>query len=146
VDELQDFQGTWQAVWLAADGRKMPAAEIGRTRLTIAGDRYTFHFVDHEWSGAIDRVDRTGKNRGPVDFVAEVGKGKAEKFLGIYLVADDELTFCVAPAGQERPTSFSPRRGSGHRLYLLKKEVSSSVRLVEERFPGQPLRLKRSQA
>jgi uncharacterized protein (TIGR03067 family) len=130
VDELQDFQGTWQAVWLAEDGRKMTAEEVKRTRLTISANRYTFHLGDYDLHGVIDRIDRT-RNGGAVDFVAEGPGGAGKTCLGLYLLEEDELTVCVAPPGRERPTSFAPKRGSGHSLYLLKKYVPSRVRPVE---------------
>jgi uncharacterized protein (TIGR03067 family) len=131
VDDLQDFQGTWQAVWLAQDGRKMSAEEVGRTSLTISGDRYTFHLGDADWSGTIDTAERTRK-RGAVDFVAEGPRAAGTTCLGIYVLGDDELSVCVSPPGRERPTSFAPRRGSGRSLYLLSRCVPSGVRPVVE--------------
>jgi uncharacterized protein (TIGR03067 family) len=131
VDDLQDFQGTWQGVWLAADGRKMTAEEVKRTSLTISGDRYTFLLAGDTFHGIISKTERT-RNLGVVDFVAEGSRAAGKTCLGIYLLADDELTVCVASPGQERPTSFAPRRGSGHSLYLLRRYVPSRVRPVEK--------------
>jgi len=131
VDDLQDFQGIWQAVWLAEKGRKMTAEEVKKTRLTISGDKYTFHLVNYTFHGTIARIDRT-RNYGAIDFVAQGLKSAGKTCLGIYLLEDDELTVCVAPPDRERPTSFAPRRGSGHSLYLLRKYVPSRVCPVEE--------------
>jgi len=131
VDDLQDFQGIWQAVWLAEKGRKMTAEEVKETSLTITGNRYTFHLADYTFHGTISRIAST-HNCGAVDFVAEGPSSIGKTLLGIYLLEDDELTVCVAPPERERPTSFSPQRGSGHSLYLLRKYVPSWVRPVEE--------------
>jgi uncharacterized protein (TIGR03067 family) len=131
VDDLQDFQGTWQAVWLAADGRKMTAEEVKRTSLTISGNRYTLLLAGYTLHGIISKTERT-RHLGAVDFVAEGPSAVGKACLGIYLLEDDELTVCVAPPGQERPTAFAPRRGSGHSLYLLRRYVPSRVRPVEE--------------
>ena len=120
MDELHDFQGTWQAVWLAEDGRKMTPDEVQRTGLTISGDRYTFHLADLDLHGTIGRIDRT-RNHGPVDFVSDGPEGAGKTCLGIYLLQGDKLAVCVAPPGWERPRSFAPRRVSGHSLYLLKR-------------------------
>ena len=130
MDELHDFQGTWQAVWLAEDGHERTAEEVQRTRLTISGDRYTFHLADFDLHGTIGRIDRT-RNHGPVDFVSDGPEGAGKTCLGIYVLEDDELNVCVAPAGNERPTSFAPKWGSGHSLYLFKKYVPSRVRPVQ---------------
>jgi uncharacterized protein (TIGR03067 family) len=131
VDDLQDFQGTWQALWRAEDGRQVSGAEVKRTRLTLSGDRYTFHLGDYDLHGVIGRIDRT-RNRGAVDFVAEGPRAAGKTCLGIYLLQGDKLAVCVAPPGWERPRSFAPRRVSGHSLYLLERYVPSGVRPVEE--------------
>ncbi len=122
MHDLEDFQGTWLAVWRAQDGLRIQAEEVGRTTLTIAGDHYTFHHRDADWSGTIDRIVRT-RNHGAVDFVPEEPTARGKPCRGIYVLEDDELAVCVAPPGQERPASFAPLRGSGHSLYLLKRSV-----------------------
>jgi len=96
MDDLQDFQGMWQAVWLAEAGRKMTAEEVKKTRLMIWGNRYTFHLADCTFHGIIGKIDRT-RNRGAVDFVAEGPRAAGKTCLGIYLLEDDELSLCVAP-------------------------------------------------
>ena len=120
MDDLQDFQGTWQAVWLAADGRKRTAAEAGRTRLTIAGDGYTLRLGEVVSHGVIAGIDPT-RSHGAVDFVPAGRDGSGGRSLGLYALGDDELAVCVAAPGEGRPTSFAPRRGGGHSLYLLKR-------------------------
>jgi uncharacterized protein (TIGR03067 family) len=131
VDDLQDFQGTWRAVWLAQDGRKRSAAEARRTNLTVAGKRYTFRLGDAVWSGTIAKADRWG-NCGAVDFIAEGQATAGKTCLGIYVLGDGELSVCVAPPGRERPTSFAPRPGGGHSLYLLSRSKPSKERPVAE--------------
>ena len=131
MDDLQDFQGIWEAVWLAEAGRKMTAEEVKKTTLTISGNRYTFHLANYTFHGIIGKIDRT-RNCGAVDFVAEGPRSIGKTCLGLYLLEDDELTVCVAPPDQERPTSFAPQPGSGHSLYLLRKYVPSSVYPVKE--------------
>jgi uncharacterized protein (TIGR03067 family) len=131
VDDLQDFQGTWQAVWLADDGRKMTAEEVGEVRLMISGDHYMLRRGGSESHGIIGRTARA-RNHGTVDFVAEGPGGAGEPCRGIYVLEGDDLTVCVAPPGRERPASFAARRGSGHSLYLLRRHLPSRVRPVEE--------------
>jgi uncharacterized protein (TIGR03067 family) len=118
---LQDFQGTWRAVWLAEDGRRRTRDEIKRTRLTLSGDRYTLRLGGYEFHGTITGVD-PGTSRGAIDFVVGGGQnGEGRRCLGLYVLEGDEFTVCVAPPGQERPTAFESRLGSGHWLYLLKR-------------------------
>ena len=108
---------------------RRPSAPL-RTGLTISGDRYTFHLADLDLHGTIGRIDRT-RNHGPVDFVSDGPEGAGKTCLGVYVLEDDELNVCVAPAGNERPTSFAPKPGSGHSLYLLRRCVPSRVRPVQ---------------
>jgi uncharacterized protein (TIGR03067 family) len=130
VNDLRDFQGTWWAVWLAEDGRRMTADEVKRTRLTISGERFTFHLADYDLHGVIAGIDPT-RTHGAVDFVADGPGATGKTSLGLYLLEGDELNVCVAPPGRERPTSFAHQRGSGHSLYLLRRFVPSRVRPVE---------------
>jgi uncharacterized protein (TIGR03067 family) len=130
VNDFQNFQGIWQAVWLAEDGRKVTGEEVQRTGLTISGDRYTFQLPDHASFGIIGG-DRS-RNRGSLDFVVEGPQAAGTKRLGIYLLMDDELTVCMAQPGRERPTSFGPRRGNGHSVYLLRRFTPSRVRRIDE--------------
>ena len=122
MDAWQDFQGTWQAVWVAEDGRKLSAEAARDTSLTISGHRYTLRSQGHDFRGAMSRVGRT-RRRGAVDFVADGSGDGRQAWRGIYVLGDDELSVCVAPPGRQRPTSFAARPGSGHWLYLLRRHV-----------------------
>jgi uncharacterized protein (TIGR03067 family) len=130
MSELRDFQGTWRALLLVDDGRKRDAEEVAWTTVTIAGDRYTLRQGAYASHGVVAGIDPC-RNHGAVDFVARGRDGADRTWPGTYVLEDDELTVCVAPPGQARPTSFTPRRGSGHCLYLLKRCVHSWARPVE---------------
>lgn len=131
VDELQDFQGTWQAVWLAEDGQKFTAEEVRSTTLTISGDVYTFHLPDQVFHGVIGRIVRN-RNCGAMDFDANGPSATGKTCLGIYVLEDDELMVCVAPPGQDRPRSFARHRGGGNWVFLLKRYVPSRLCPVAE--------------
>ncbi len=130
MDDWHDFQGTWQAVWLAQDGRKMTAEEVRDTILTISGDRYTLLRGGRNFHGTIGRVEHTRRG-GAVDFRADEPVGSGQAWPGIYVLNDDELSICVAPPGGKRPTSFAARRGSSDSLYLFRRQVASTTRPVE---------------
>jgi uncharacterized protein (TIGR03067 family) len=133
-DFWQDFQGTWYAVLLAEDGRKGDPEEVKRTRLTVSGNRYTLREGDYEFHGVLTGID-PARNRGPVDFLADGGHhGVENRFLGIYVLEDDELSVCVAGPGRDRPAEFNSRAGSGRRLYLFKRYVPSRVGAREGAF------------
>jgi uncharacterized protein (TIGR03067 family) len=135
VDDWQDFQGTWQALWLAQGGRKMTAGEVRDTTLTIWGDRYTLRRAGHNFYGTVNRVDCTRRG-GAVDFLADGPAESRQAWPGIYVLGDDELSICVAPPGGVRPTSFAARRGSSDSLYLFRRHVTAATRLVERAALG----------
>src|SRR5262249_43696629 len=87
---LDDFRGTWQAVWLEADGRVRPAEETRKTRVMVSSDRYVLRLRGHDFQGIIIRADPA---QGPnaVDFLRTGGvAGAGERFPGIYLLEGDE--------------------------------------------------------
>src|SRR5947209_4994846 len=49
--EVKKFTGTWQAVSIERDGRKAPAAEVEKVRLTVRGDHYTLTVGDQTIQG-----------------------------------------------------------------------------------------------
>ncbi len=118
---LNDFQGSWQAMLVVDDGRERDAGAVRRTRVDIAGDRYTLHLGDYVFHGVIAGLD-PARRFGPVDFVAECQGLVGRRSPGIYVLEGDEWTVGVAPPGRERLTSFTPHRGDGHWLYLLKRK------------------------
>jgi uncharacterized protein (TIGR03067 family) len=126
MDELQDWQGAWQTVWWAEDGRKLPSEGFRQSQLTISGERFTLCLGGYDLHGTIRRVD-SARNRGAVDFVADESEEGRTVFRGVYVLADDELSICVALPGRDRPTSFAAQRGSGQSLYLLRRDVSSAA-------------------
>jgi uncharacterized protein (TIGR03067 family) len=118
---LDDFRGTWQAIWLEADGRVRPAEETRKTRVMVSSDRYVLRLRGHDFEGVIIGADPA---QGPnaVDFLRTGGPaGAGQRIPGIYLLEGDELTVCVAPPGGERPREFDCRAGSGCWLYLLRR-------------------------
>ncbi len=126
MTDLQNIQGTWQAVWLEDDGRKIPAPQVKKTTVTIAGDSYTLHQDDKVFSGVITQIDPS-KNPAPIDFLRTRGSDRSRKsYQGIYLLEGDEFSVCVAPPGKARPMDFDSRRGSGYWLYLLRRVIPES--------------------
>jgi uncharacterized protein (TIGR03067 family) len=122
---LEGLQGTWLAVWLAEGGQKRAADEAARTRLTIAGGGYTLQAGELVTHGALAGLDPSRKH-GAVDFIPEGRGGAGGRSLGIYALGDDELAVCLAAPGPARPTSFAPRRGGGHMLFLLRRCAPSA--------------------
>jgi uncharacterized protein (TIGR03067 family) len=134
---LNEFEGTWETVVVEENGRKWPAAAVARTRLVVAGPNYTLQRGGLGFHGTVTLLDSTAEP-GAVDFHCTEGPDSAGKtFLGLYLLEGDELTVCVAHAGQGRPTSLEPRRGSGQLLFLLSR-VSWTPAALDGRRQHEP--------
>jgi uncharacterized protein (TIGR03067 family) len=135
MSSLQDFEGTWQAVLQVEDGQGRYADEL---RGTVSGDQYTLHRGGYSYHGTSRGID-PGWNHGPIDFVVTGPEGAGKRWLGIYVLEDQELTVCVARPGRARPESFAPGRANGHWLYLLKRCAPAEVRVAEgARCPPEP--------
>ncbi len=120
--DLDQMQGTWVLVSAQRDGKKLPAEEVKKTRITIKGD--TFVFPDAAGIGTSQKgtitLDPTKKPKW-MDSKATVGPDKGKISLGIYEITDNGYKVCFAPPGKDRPKEFSSKPGSDHNLQIWKR-------------------------
>jgi uncharacterized protein (TIGR03067 family) len=57
-----------------------------------------------------------------IDYVMTDGPTKGKMQLGIYEFDGDQVKFCFASPGKDRPTDFSTKAGSGLTLSVWKRE------------------------
>jgi uncharacterized protein (TIGR03067 family) len=111
------LKGTWKAVEIVIDGKKLPANEVGEVMVTFDGDKVTIKGKDEPQVGSYT-VDASQK---PVhlDVVPSDGpdKGKALKF--IVEVDGDTLKYAVGGQGRDRPKGFGDK---GVAVVTLKRE------------------------
>jgi uncharacterized protein (TIGR03067 family) len=62
-----------------------------------------------------------GKKPKQIDFEAIEGAAKGTKLHGIYEFDGDTLKLCLAAAGENRPTDFTAKTGTGRTLTVWKK-------------------------
>jgi uncharacterized protein (TIGR03067 family) len=128
MTDLERLQGYWQAIAVTDDGQVRPAEEVRRTRLAIHDDNYSLHVGDRVFHGFIAALDAEKEPRS-IDFVhIRLPVGESRRYLGIYHLGGEELTFCTASAGKERPASFAAQPGSGRALHRFRRQ----------RFPLEP--------
>jgi uncharacterized protein (TIGR03067 family) len=115
------YEGTWQVISLEVDGNK--ASEEDAKKITVINE------ADGKWAIEVDgnvvakgtsEIDPTKKPR-TVDLTMTEGDDKGKTFLGIYELADDTRTVCLAQADKDRPTEFAAPGGSGQILAVLKR-------------------------
>ena len=104
--ELQQLQGTWQAVSMETGGSPVPAEVARRLRYVFEGDRVTL-LEDGKPTGAGTVTLQPDAGPKALDVRMTEGPGRGQKAEGIYELAGDRLKLCIGP---ERPTAF---RGAG---------------------------------
>ncbi|HMC89453.1 MAG TPA: TIGR03067 domain-containing protein [Gemmataceae bacterium] len=118
--DLEKIQGDWAEVSYVVDGVKVPDDEAQALFRSIKDDKYTiFQFKKVIGKGTF-KLDATKKPR-TIDAETTVG-GRKLTLLGIYELDGDTLKICFAPPGKPRPTNFTSKKGSEHRLSVWERE------------------------
>jgi uncharacterized protein (TIGR03067 family) len=118
--ELEKFTGSWSAVAVAHDGKKVPEEEVKKMTLTVKGEGYTLHVADQAIEGK-HKLDPTKKPK-QIDAVRTKGPHAGETIKGIYELDADTFKVCFAPVGKDRPTEFATKEGDGCRLMTFRRE------------------------
>jgi uncharacterized protein (TIGR03067 family) len=114
--------GTWRVLSLEKDGKKTTAEQLEKTRSIISADGSAM--VQREGKTIIQgnfKIDPTKKPK-QSEATYTLGELKGKTVLGIYEVDGDNMRICYALPGQDRPTEFSSKPGSGHVLIVYKRD------------------------
>jgi uncharacterized protein (TIGR03067 family) len=111
--ELEKLQGVWQVVGVELNGKKLPQADVEKTklRLTIKGNTFSYKAGDTEAVEGSFEID-VAKDPKTIDFSGTTKAGKVEKTIGIYELKGDTMRVCFVPAGEERPKEFATKADS----------------------------------
>ena len=120
--ELQAFKGTWRLSSREVDGKKSSEEWIKDVIATNDGSgAFSVRRGDKMIAEATVQLDPTKKPK-TVDVTFTEGEHKGQTVLGIYEIERDAFRVCVARPGDERPTDFSAKAGSGRTLIVYKRE------------------------
>ena len=120
--DLLAFKGTWRMNSKEVDGKKFSEEEIKDIIATTDGSgRVSVRRRDKVIGGGTVKLDPTTKPK-TVEITFTEGEHKGKTVLGIYEIEGDAFRVCVARAGDERPTDFSTKAGSGRTLIVYKRE------------------------
>lgn len=116
--EIAKFQGTWRQIRCESDGVINPQDEFGSEPLTtFAGNTYVVRLPDGTvvLEGCFT-IDTTQVPKA-VDWTDTCGADREKTFPAIYAFDGDQLIFCAADQGMERPKEFNTRIGDTLRVH-----------------------------
>jgi uncharacterized protein (TIGR03067 family) len=111
AEEIKKFQGTWKQIACEKDGVDT-VDEFGRgPKSTFTDETFVVALADGRI--AIKGTFKLDPTREPktIDWTDTFGADAEKTFLAIYSLENDQLIFCAADEGQERPTEFRTRLG-----------------------------------
>jgi uncharacterized protein (TIGR03067 family) len=120
--ELQAFKGTLRLISRAMDAKQISEDEFKDVILSHDGPgKFSVRQGDQIIVEATVKLDPT-KKRKTTDVTFTEGENKGKTVLGIYEIEGDTFRACHARPGDERPTEFSAKAGSGHVFIVYKRE------------------------
>lgn len=120
-DDLKKLQGTWIRTSMEVEGEPIPAENFQDWKAIYDGDRLTLTAGDVVRSQGKVTLDPTVSPK-RMDTANVDGAFAGQVVPGIYRFESDTLKVCFARPGQERPTEFTTKRGSGFLYCVYKRE------------------------
>jgi uncharacterized protein (TIGR03067 family) len=125
--EMKALQGTWAFVSGELDGKTIPEDQYKQNapKLVLEGTKFVVRINTGDITQeAVCKVDPAKKPR-TIDLTIVSGEFKGKTQLGIYELKGDTLRFCFARPGKKpRPTAFTTKPNSGHKITVTKRVKS----------------------
>ena len=118
--ELAKFAGEWSMVSGEINGQAVPDQMRTQFKRIATGDETHVMLGESTFMRAKFTVDPAKKPK-TIDYTMLEGPSKGQKQLGIYEFDGENLKFCFASPGKERPTEFASPDGSGRVASVWKK-------------------------
>lgn len=124
-DDLATLGGVWTVASVRADGMSMPRDSFSDARLHVSGDHFVSRGMGAPYEGTLV-LDPSTKPKS-CELLITLGHASGTRHLGIYTLARDRLTLCLAPTGRDRPKAFGSAAGSGIVLQVLHRETAAAA-------------------
>ena len=120
--DQEKLDGVWRVVSQEVDGMAGPQEIARQMKYTFKKDTLTVHPAEPGSDSEFTCKLEPGKKLKTIDMKVTKGANTGLRYLGIYQFDGDELKICfgVKP-GNERPTKFATKDGSGTVLIVLKR-------------------------
>jgi uncharacterized protein (TIGR03067 family) len=122
--DLDKLQGTWHVASLETDGRKMPADALAGAHIVVTKDRFRSVTMGMTYGGTIEINEK--KTPKMLDLVFNHGPEEGNRNLGVYKLAGDRWTICLATHGTTRPKTFVAKPGTGIALETLRRGAAAA--------------------
>jgi uncharacterized protein (TIGR03067 family) len=120
--EWKKFNGTWIAIAMEKEGKKLSEEEIKGLdlQLILKDDKYTVKVGSNVIDTGTSKPDPTKKPK-TVDVMPSEGPNKGKTIKGIYELDGDSLRVCYDLAGKGRPKALATKADSGQVLIVYKR-------------------------
>jgi uncharacterized protein (TIGR03067 family) len=120
--DRKQMAGTWRVISFELDGEKTPAEQLEKRRSIYRADgTIIVQRAGKTVTQGTTKIDPTKKPKQSEATFTE-GELQGKRVLAIYEIDGDDMKACYALPGQDRPTEFSSKPGSGHILITFKRE------------------------
>jgi uncharacterized protein (TIGR03067 family) len=123
ADDVKNLQGTWQAVYLEANGKKSPDDQVKELQIVVRGDQLFAVRPEGEGKKVKFTLD-AGRTPQTIDLSPIDGSDKAKIAAGIYSLKHGQLKLCINLFGKDttqRPTAFKTHEGDGVGFAILER-------------------------
>ncbi len=118
--DLAALQGTWSLVAMETEGDAVGADEFKGWHVVYDGDTVTLHSDTEVRRHGIITLDPTRKPKA-INTWDQDGPYDDRTVPGIYELKGDSLKLCFARPGDERPTEFTTKKGTGFLLAVYER-------------------------
>jgi uncharacterized protein (TIGR03067 family) len=126
--DIKALTGTFVVEKYVREGKEAPKDEVKKMKVVQTGSKWRF-FVGEDITLGSDTV-APDKDPKEIDSLYENGPAREKTAKGIYKISADgnEVTYCHADPGKDRPKSFdSGKEGSGIVLIVLKRQKDEPI-------------------
>jgi uncharacterized protein (TIGR03067 family) len=115
--EIAQLDGEWSYVFYQCNGDIIPRQQIDPLKQITRNGKSTIYKNGQMISKGKYTID-SSKTPKTIDYFDENGQVR----LGIYMLDGDTLTVCTSIHGNERPTEFTAKQGSGGSLIVFTRD------------------------